>query len=158
MLSRSLIAGLHVRSSPSSCRLTRPAASARNSTRPANRTSLGSFATRRAFRPASMRERSPLAQTRASGFPSWPVILLLLTLPLLPLPLQSAPATPRVILESSFRNRRLNESSGVAVSRKHRGLLWTHNDSGDGPYVYATDLSGADRGTVQIRRARAVDW
>jgi len=63
-----------------------------------------------------------------------------------------------VILEASFRNRRLNESSGVAVSRKHRGLLWTHNDSGDGPYVYATDLSGADRGTVQIRRARAVDW
>jgi hypothetical protein len=78
-------------------------------------------------------------------------------IPLL-LALQSAPAMPRVILESPFRNRRLDESSGVAVSSTHRGLLWTHNDSGDGPYVYATDVSGTDRGAVHIRRARAVDW
>ena len=69
-----------------------------------------------------------------------------------------APATPRVILESSLRSRRVAESSGVAVSRSHRGLLWTHNDSGDGPYVYATDVNGSDRGTVHIRHARAVDW
>jgi hypothetical protein len=46
----------------------------------------------------------------------------------------------------------------MEVSRAHRGLLWTHNDSGDGPYVYATNLAGEDRGAVRVRGARAVDW
>ncbi len=50
------------------------------------------------------------------------------------------------------------ESSGVAVSRTHPGVLWTHNDSGDGPYLYATDLRGADRGALVIPGAQAIDW
>ena len=59
---------------------------------------------------------------------------------------------------ATFRSPRLTESSGVAVSRTHRGVLWSHNDSGDGPYVYATDLAGADRGALLIPGATAVDW
>ena len=55
-------------------------------------------------------------------------------------------------------NPRLVESSGVAVSRAHPGVLWTHNDSGDGPFVYATDLTGADRGRVLVSGAENVDW
>ena len=65
---------------------------------------------------------------------------------------------PNVTLTSTFRSPRVRESSGVAVSRAHAGVLWTHNDSGDDPYVYATDLAGTDRGLVRIRGARAVDW
>lgn len=57
-----------------------------------------------------------------------------------------------------FRSPRLIESSGVAVSRAHAGILWTHNDSGDGPYLYATDLQGTDRGAVRVPGAEAVDW
>lgn len=57
-----------------------------------------------------------------------------------------------------FQNPRLRESSGVAVSRTHRGVLWTHNDSGDGPFIYATDTSGADRGALRVPEAHAVDW
>ncbi|SHL93046.1 PD40 domain-containing protein [Actinacidiphila paucisporea] len=34
---------------------------------------------------------------------------------------------------------RITESSGLAASRLHPGIYWTHNDSGDGPYVYAVD-------------------
>ncbi|MFI0895828.1 hypothetical protein [Streptomyces sp. NPDC020983] len=34
---------------------------------------------------------------------------------------------------------RLTEASGLAASRLHPGIYWTHNDSGDGPYVYAVD-------------------
>jgi hypothetical protein len=34
---------------------------------------------------------------------------------------------------------RITESSGLAASRLHPGVYWTHNDSGDGPYVYAID-------------------
>ncbi|MEU9147322.1 WD40 repeat domain-containing protein [Streptomyces sp. NPDC048349] len=34
---------------------------------------------------------------------------------------------------------RIRESSGLAASRIHPGVYWTHNDSDDGPYVYAVD-------------------
>ncbi|MFD6111611.1 WD40 repeat domain-containing protein [Streptomyces yangpuensis] len=34
---------------------------------------------------------------------------------------------------------RIKESSGLAASRIHPGVYWTHNDSEDGPYVYAVD-------------------
>ncbi|AYV26409.1 WD40 repeat domain-containing protein [Streptomyces avidinii] len=44
---------------------------------------------------------------------------------------------------SSFTisDRRITESSGLAASRRHPGLYWTHNDSGDGPYVYGVDAA-----------------
>ncbi|MFJ8505768.1 WD40 repeat domain-containing protein [Streptomyces avermitilis] len=34
---------------------------------------------------------------------------------------------------------RITESSGLAASRLHPGVYWTHNDSDDGPYLYAVD-------------------
>lgn len=61
-------------------------------------------------------------------------------------------------LTGTFRSPRLTESSGVVVSRAHPGILWTHNDSGDGPYLYATDLLGTDRGAIRLSGAGAVDW
>lgn len=61
-------------------------------------------------------------------------------------------------LTGTFADPRVDESSGVAVSRRLPGVLWTHNDSGDGPYVYATDTSGAARGRFIVTGARNVDW
>jgi len=49
-------------------------------------------------------------------------------------------ATALLVLQATFQSPRLIESSGVAVSHTYPGVLWTHNDSGDGPYLYATDL------------------
>ena len=57
-----------------------------------------------------------------------------------------------------FASPRVVESSGVAVSRAHPGILWTHNDSGDGPYLYATDLRGSDLGVLLVPGAGAIDW
>jgi hypothetical protein len=62
------------------------------------------------------------------------------------------------LLQATFHSPRLVESSGVAVSREYPGVLWTHNDSGDGPYLYATDLKGTDRGFLLIAGADAFDW
>jgi hypothetical protein len=62
------------------------------------------------------------------------------------------------LFQATFQAPRLVESSGVAVSRAHPGVLWSHNDSGDGPYLYATDLHGADRGWLLVSGARAIDW
>ncbi|MFI5208744.1 MAG: hypothetical protein ACHQX4_12115 [Gemmatimonadales bacterium] len=52
---------------------------------------------------------------------------------------------------------RLGESSGVAPSRRP-GVYWTHNDSGDGPFLYATDSTGRDLGAIRIDGATNVDW
>ncbi|MFD9564903.1 WD40 repeat domain-containing protein [Streptomyces sp. NPDC059994] len=39
----------------------------------------------------------------------------------------------------TIKDPRIKESSGLAASRTHPGIYWTHNDSDDGPYVYAVD-------------------
>ena len=53
---------------------------------------------------------------------------------------------------------RLVESSGVTTSALVPGVYWSHNDSGDGPFLYATDSAGRDLGAVRVGGARAVDW
>lgn len=52
----------------------------------------------------------------------------------------------------------LRESSALAVSRVHAGIFWTLNDSGDGPYLYATDSTGIVRARFEVTGARNVDW
>ncbi|GAP48058.1 hypothetical protein [Streptomyces azureus] len=41
----------------------------------------------------------------------------------------------------TIKDPRITESSGLAASRQHPGIYWTHNDSDDGPYIYAVDSS-----------------
>jgi hypothetical protein len=67
-------------------------------------------------------------------------------------------ATALLALQATFQSPRVIESSGVAVSRAYPGVLWTHNDSGDRPYLYATDLRGTDRGALLVPGAQAIDW
>jgi hypothetical protein len=52
----------------------------------------------------------------------------------------------------------LDEISGLAVSRRHPDLLWTHNDSGDAAQIYALGTDGNLRATVQLRGAANVDF
>ncbi|MFD7434590.1 WD40 repeat domain-containing protein [Streptomyces sp. NPDC059861] len=39
----------------------------------------------------------------------------------------------------TIKDPRITESSGLAASRRHPGIYWTHNDSDDGAYLYAVD-------------------
>lgn len=57
-----------------------------------------------------------------------------------------------------FRDPRVSESSGVAASRKQSGILWTLNDSGDGPWIYATDTLGREHGAFEVTGADNRDW
>lgn len=52
----------------------------------------------------------------------------------------------------------LRETSGVAVSRSHDGVFWSHNDSGGGAAVFAIDASGAIRARVRVASATNRDW
>ncbi|MEV8453827.1 WD40 repeat domain-containing protein [Streptomyces sp. NPDC052095] len=53
----------------------------------------------------------------------------------------AAPAAAEGGADRTFtiEDPRITESSGLAASRTHPGIYWTHNDSDDGPYVYAVD-------------------
>jgi hypothetical protein len=52
----------------------------------------------------------------------------------------------------------LDESSGLVASRRNPGLLWTHNDSGDEPFVYCLDLAAHSCGAWRVPGAEAFDW
>lgn len=52
----------------------------------------------------------------------------------------------------------LEESSGVATSRTHPGIFWTHNDSGGDPIVFAVDSTGTIRSRVRVEGATNRDW
>jgi hypothetical protein len=52
----------------------------------------------------------------------------------------------------------VTESSGLARSTYDRSVLWTHNEAGDGPRLYAIGTDGGLRATVELQGARNVDW
>ena len=52
----------------------------------------------------------------------------------------------------------VRETSGVAASRAHPGIFWTHNDSEGDSAVFALDSTGTVRGRVRIRGATNRDW
>lgn len=53
---------------------------------------------------------------------------------------------------------RVGESSGLAVSPTHKGVVYTHNDSGSGPEIYAIGADGRTRATFTIVNAETRDW
>lgn len=51
----------------------------------------------------------------------------------------------------TIKDPRITESSGLAASHLHPGVYWTHNDSDDGPYIYAVDsATGKTVATVTL--------
>ena len=59
---------------------------------------------------------------------------------------------------ATIKNESINESSGLVASRTSPGAYWTHNDSGDGPFIYAFDTSGQSLGTFRVTGAMNRDW
>lgn len=57
-----------------------------------------------------------------------------------------------------IQNRAINESSGLACSTRNKHLLWSHNDSGHMPIIYALTTAGKDRGTYFIEDVESIDW
>jgi hypothetical protein len=51
----------------------------------------------------------------------------------------------------------LAEGSGLALSRRVPGRLWTHNDSGK-PVLFALDARGAVSGRLEVTGATVGDW
>jgi hypothetical protein len=51
----------------------------------------------------------------------------------------------------------LSEASGLASSRRHPGVLWSHNDSADA-VLYAVGEDGGIKGRVRVTGAAVDDW
>lgn len=71
---------------------------------------------------------------------------------------ETPPAPVPVRYLALLNDTRIGEISGFAASRRHPGVLWTHNDSGDGPRLYALGLDGAIRAVVELEGVRNIDW
>ena len=67
------------------------------------------------------------------------------------------PYGPPTII-ATIKDNSLSESSGLSASRLTLGAYWTHNDSGDGPFIYAFDTKGATLGVFRVAGAQARDW
>lgn len=67
-----------------------------------------------------------------------------------------SPGSPRV--DRLLEDPRITESSGLVVSRNLRGVVWTHNDSGDAPRLYAVGADGRTKATYRVADVIARDW
>lgn len=69
----------------------------------------------------------------------------------------SAPAPAPLVLLGGLDVKRIPEASGVVKSRRHQGIFWVHNDSGNPPLLFAI----RDDGRI-IREFRLtvpnIDW
>lgn len=92
------------------------------------------------------------------------------TLPGVPAPfaLPATPAAPSAPAEpakkakpdvvGAITDKRLPEVSGLAASATRPDTWWVHNDSGDGPRIFAISSKGEVRDEVHIDGAHAFDW
>lgn len=68
-------------------------------------------------------------------------------------------AAPRDVATVRVHARpELTENSAAAMSTTQLGVLFTINDSGNEPLLFALDTMGADRGVWRVLGARNVDW
>jgi hypothetical protein len=59
---------------------------------------------------------------------------------------------------TTIKNGSITESSGLVASRTLPGAYWTHNDSGDGPFIYAFNTRGESLAVFRVTGANARDW
>ena len=69
---------------------------------------------------------------------------------------KSAYDVPKTI--GKIQSDEITESSGIAVSRCQQNVIWTHNDSGDGAFIFAMNSDGKHLGTWQVQNAQNIDW
>ncbi|XP_062595967.1 uncharacterized protein LOC134257355, partial [Saccostrea cucullata] len=71
----------------------------------------------------------------------------------------SAPLFDDGKLVAHVESHDLTEASGLAPSRTFQNVLYTHNDGGDDPYIFAINAtSGALISSFKIANARNHDW
>ena len=65
---------------------------------------------------------------------------------------------PAMIVAGQLAEKELVEASGLARSQRQPGLLWSINDGGSRPRIYALDEYGSHAGRIRLEEARNRDW
>jgi hypothetical protein len=86
------------------------------------------------------------------------ILTCLLVLGMVIWPCGRADAADRDRVLFKISDSRISESSGLAASRQHPGVVYTHNDSGHGPQIYAIGPNGRTQATFTISGAASRDW
>ena len=63
---------------------------------------------------------------------------------------------PRVV--GRINSPKITESSGLVASRCNENIFWTHNDSGNGSFIFALNEKGRHVGTWRVKGAKSGDW
>ncbi len=88
------------------------------------------------------------------GLLAVPMLVSVAPSPWILLPVQARPARQMGQVVDS----RLDECSGLAISRTTGNALWTHNDSGDAPRLFLIATDGRTLMRLNVRGADAEDW
>lgn len=83
--------------------------------------------------------------------------LLFITITPAALPAQYT-APPHEATRLAWLENTLAETSGLVASRRHPGVFWNHNDSGNDPILFAIDTTGAVRARFTLSGIRNRDW
>jgi hypothetical protein len=70
----------------------------------------------------------------------------------------SAQEQDQAVVATRLADPRIVESSGLALSRRHPGVIWTHNDSGDQARLFAVGSDGRTRAVLTLAGVEARDW
>ncbi len=62
------------------------------------------------------------------------------------------------VVAATVTSQEVHEASGLAASRAHPGILWTHEDSGAGPRIHALGTDGRVRQAFDLQGVQALDW
>lgn len=100
----------------------------------------------------------PLATLHTLSFVGWPAAFVMLAAGVCYSVEPTAITYAAPIEISRLQNREVNESSGLAASRRSPDLFWTHNDSGDQAKLYCFDKRGNNLGTTLLKKTKAIDW
>lgn len=61
-------------------------------------------------------------------------------------------------ISGKIESSEITESSGIAASKCQTDVFWTHNDSGNGAFVFAMNAKGKHLGTWRVTNAKNTDW
>jgi hypothetical protein len=70
---------------------------------------------------------------------------------------KAQPAFTDAIEFGKIKDKKLDEASGLAMSRINSGILWTHNDGDDGR-LYGLGLNGSIIAEYKLKKAKPNDW
>src|SRR3954469_1212980 len=99
-------------------------------------------------------KKTILCRSRTSAFDA---IQLLLALTFLHPPLATAaPTFAPGVSQGTVAFPELTEASGLIASHNNRDVLWTHNDAGDTPRIFAIDTQGRKLGIYNLTAATHV--